>query len=147
MGQGPELIPTGLQARGIFEQAISVETNEFYRYASPAIVEAIFRPRCVCSSMELLRVLVYVFRAPGVAPNAEIIKSNLKQIEITLGVYEKILARQRYLAGDEYTLADMFHIPWIHYLRNLKFDIGKGRPNVARYVVLRIDRGLQLNSF
>lgn len=28
-----------------------------------------------------------------------------------LGVYEDILAKQKYLAGDELTLADLFHLP------------------------------------
>jgi glutathione S-transferase len=28
-----------------------------------------------------------------------------------LSVYEEILANQKYLAGDEFTLADLFHLP------------------------------------
>ena len=34
-----------------------------------------------------------------------------KDLEKTLAVYDKILAKQQYLAGDEVTLADLFHLP------------------------------------
>jgi glutathione S-transferase len=32
-------------------------------------------------------------------------------LDTVLSVYDKILARQKYLVGDELTLADLFHLP------------------------------------
>ena len=51
-----------------------------------------------------------------------------------LDAYEKILSKQKYLAGDELTLADLFHLPCGAKL----YVAGQGdfidkRPNVKRY--------------
>jgi len=32
-------------------------------------------------------------------------------LDTVFAVYDKILAKQKYLAGDELTLADLFHLP------------------------------------
>jgi glutathione S-transferase len=34
-----------------------------------------------------------------------------KDLDTVLAFYDKILAEQKYLAGDELTLADLFHLP------------------------------------
>jgi glutathione S-transferase len=34
-----------------------------------------------------------------------------KDFDTVLGVYEEILSRQKYLAGDDITLIDLFHLP------------------------------------
>lgn len=34
-----------------------------------------------------------------------------KDLDTVLAVYDNILATQRYIAGDELTLADLFHLP------------------------------------
>lgn len=36
---------------------------------------------------------------------------NEKDLDTVLAVYDKILAEQKYLAGGELTLADLFHLP------------------------------------
>jgi glutathione S-transferase len=59
---------------------------------------------------------------------------NLDLLGANLAVYEKTLAKQKYLAGDEITLADLYHLPygaeaWEVGLR----DVINKYPNVARW--------------
>lgn len=42
-------------------------------------------------------------------------------LEDTLRVYDRILAKQAYLAGDELTLADLFHLSYGKMIRDLGF--------------------------
>lgn len=42
--QGTKLIPDGLKERALFEQAASVEVNNFDPYASYAVGETVFKP-------------------------------------------------------------------------------------------------------
>lgn len=44
-------------------------------------------------------------------PDMERVAQAEKDFDTVLGVYEEILARQKYLAGDGITLADLFHLP------------------------------------
>ncbi len=81
-------------------------------------------------------------------------KEALERLERCLDVYDGILARQKYIAGDVrfpsssschsafvltemkvLTLVDLFHIPYAFELERLaKLDMFQTRPNVARYV-------------
>ena len=40
---------------------------------------------------------------------------------MALSTYEKILSKQAYLAGDEITLADLFHLPLGKLIKDLGF--------------------------
>lgn len=66
------------------------------------------------------------------------VDANAKLLEQKLDVYEKILSKQKYLAGDEFTLADLFHVPWGAKLPAAGIHAIEERPNVARSVVLFI---------
>jgi glutathione S-transferase len=49
--------------------------------------------------------------------------------------YERILSKQRYLAGEQVTLADLFHLPWGSYLSVINVKVLEDEehyPNVAR---------------
>jgi len=116
LGSGPELIPTEPKARAKFEQAASVEYAQFEPIASGILVEKVFKQ----------------FR--GLTANEERVKELVPQLEAKLDGYEAILSKQKYLAGDEVTLADLFHLPHC----NLVFEqLGYGgldkRPNVQRW--------------
>jgi glutathione S-transferase len=45
-------------------------------------------------------------------PDEEAVAKHTAALENTLKVYDGILAKQAYLAGDELTLADLFHLPY-----------------------------------
>lgn len=53
-------------------------------------------------------------------------------LEGKLDVYDKILSKQKYLAGNEVTLADLFHLPYGVLLPVAGSNALETRPNVAR---------------
>ncbi len=58
-----------------------------------------------------------------------------EELDATLEVYDSILAKQPYLAGDEVTLADLFHLPYGKMSKTLGFaDLYEGKYlNVKRW--------------
>ncbi|CRG83807.1 hypothetical protein PISL3812_01163 [Talaromyces islandicus] len=113
--QGTKLMPkeVDLQAYGLFEQACSVEMNFF-----DVPVYA----------------LVWEKRAQLGEPDEVMAKKNLDLLDTTLAVYETILSKQKFLAGDEITLADLYHLPygaeaWEVGLR----DVIRKYPHVTRW--------------
>lgn len=113
--QGTSLIPKDLKAKGIFEQAASVEQSNFDVYASAAVFENVFKPMF------------------GLTPNKDTFDSLIANLEKRLDVYDQILAKQKYVAGDEFTLADLFHIPYGVLLPAAGSNAIEARPNVARW--------------
>lgn len=116
-GKGTELVPNDAAAKGLFEQGASIEISYFDPSASGIVFERVFK------SMKGL----------GDADEARV--SSLKsQLSDRLDVYDKILAKQPYIGGQVFTLADLFHLPYGKKL----VDIGEGqlfesRPNVKRW--------------
>ncbi|KAF6755351.1 glutathione S-transferase [Ephemerocybe angulata] len=112
----PNLLPTAdLKARALFEQAASIETSDFDQYASHIVMEGLFKPMM-----------------GGTTDKAKVqdITSTLSK---KLDVYEQILSKQRYLSGDNITLADLFHVPYGVLLKRAGADVLDGRPNVKRW--------------
>jgi len=116
LGSGPELIPTEPKARAKFEQAASVEYAQFDPIAAGIIRERVFKQ----------------FR--GLAADEERVKELIPQLESKLDAYEVILGKQKYLAGDEITLADLFHTTYCSLIfERLKLGNLEKRPNVQRW--------------
>ncbi|KAH6913539.1 glutathione S-transferase [Coprinopsis sp. MPI-PUGE-AT-0042] len=114
--QGTPLIPlTDIKKKAIFEQAASVETANFDAHAATAVFEKLFKP---------------FFGLPADIPAFD---AHIKKLEGKLDVYDKILSKQKYLAGDELTLADLFHLPYAALLINDGSKVISDRPNVARW--------------
>ncbi|KAJ7256251.1 glutathione S-transferase [Mycena rebaudengoi] len=114
--QGTKLVPTDLKGKALFEQAASNEYSNFDPFSSKAVSEAVFRPMM------------------GFETNKAQLEESLKMLSATLDVYEAILGKQKYLAGDEVTLADLFHLPYGALLEKAGSDLmtTKG-PNVTRW--------------
>ncbi|KAJ7267951.1 glutathione S-transferase [Mycena rebaudengoi] len=114
--QGPKLVPTDLRGKALFEQAASNEYSNFDPFSSRAISEAVFKPMM------------------GMETNKANLEENLKTFSAKLDVYEAILGKQKYLAGDEVTLVDLFHLPYGAPLEKTGSDLvtTKG-PNVTRW--------------
>ena len=54
--------------------------------------------------------------------------------DTVLAVYDKILAKQKYLAGDELTLADLFHLPNASALKAFGYkETFEKYPNVDKW--------------
>jgi len=79
---------------------------------------------------------VAVDRRRGLRTDEARLQENIQRLNEKLDVYEGILGKQAYLAGDHVTLADLFHLPLGTMLEGrFEMDVFKPevRPNVARW--------------
>ncbi|KZV66911.1 thioredoxin-like protein [Peniophora sp. CONT] len=119
--KGPKLAPTtsDLPKYALYEQASSIEQSNFDVFASGAAAEKLFKP----------------MHGRGGSP--ELGDALLASLESKLEGYEKLLSKQKYLAGDEITLADLYHLTYGALLPKLGFTTletgANGKPNVARW--------------
>ncbi|EFC45992.1 predicted protein [Naegleria gruberi] len=116
-GQGTELIPTELKALGLFEQGASIETAYFDSNASGLVFEKLFKG----------------MMGYGAADEARV-KQLSEKLALNLDSYERVLAKQEFIGGNQFTLADLYHLPY----GNLLFAIGLGnllldRPHVKAW--------------
>ncbi|KAG6850566.1 hypothetical protein H0H93_011765 [Arthromyces matolae] len=113
--QGTKLIPTGLEEVALFEQAASNELCNFDPHAGPLYFETAWKPEI------------------GLTPNKEVVEEKIKRLSAKLEVYDAILGKQKYLAGDEFTLADLYHLPIGLGVFQGGVNIINDRANVARW--------------
>ncbi|KAJ7097157.1 glutathione S-transferase [Mycena belliarum] len=115
-GQGTPLVPTDPKGKALFEQAASIEFANFDPFASKAVFENVFKPML------------------GLTPDKAVFDTLISGLSAKLEVYEIILGKQKYLAGDEITLADLFHLPYGSLLKTAGSDImSTAGPNVTRW--------------
>ncbi|THH27556.1 hypothetical protein EUX98_g6628 [Antrodiella citrinella] len=118
--------PSDLQKWAKFEQAASIEQSNFDVYAAGLAAERVFRP------------------AKGLAGDENVAQRHIEMLSAKLDAYDVILSKQRYLAGDEYTLADLFHLPYGALITKIGIDFlvdETKRPHVARCVINSVARG------
>ncbi|KAH6913598.1 glutathione S-transferase [Coprinopsis sp. MPI-PUGE-AT-0042] len=104
-----------MKSRAMFEQACSIETANFDQFASKAVFEMIFKPMT------------------GEQSDKGVFDGLCRDLDGKLEVYDKILSKQKYLAGDEITLADLFHLPYGALLSKAGSEVMRSRPNVRRW--------------
>lgn len=110
-----KLIPQDLKKRAVFEQAASVEQSNFDYIAAPLVYEVLIKKRY------------------GLETDTAKVAELTGRLTQKLDVYERILSKQKYLAGDELTLADLFHLPYGALLPVAGVYLIQERPNVARW--------------
>jgi glutathione S-transferase len=116
LGSGPTLVPTEPRAVAKFEQAASVEYAQFDPVASAIAKEKVFKPRY------------------GQQTDESVVAELVPRLEIKLDGYEAILSKQKYLTGDELTLADLFHLPYgVIIFDNLQLGGLDKRPHLKRW--------------
>ncbi|KAF9475962.1 glutathione S-transferase [Pholiota conissans] len=113
--QGTPLIPTDPKEYALYLQAASTELTHFNDLAERAVIEKVFKPM------------------RGAATDMAVYEGLLKSLDSKLDVYDKILSKQKYLAGNEVTLADLYHIPFGVMLGMGGSDIMTSKPNVKRW--------------
>ncbi|KAI5123839.1 hypothetical protein M0805_009131 [Coniferiporia weirii] len=94
-----------------------------------AIHSSYFHPFAFGASTELVITLLWGKQTDKAraAEYVQTLKENLK-------AYKVILSKQKYLAGDEFTLADLFHLPFGTVLTDYTNFTGlEATPNVARW--------------
>jgi len=77
-----------------FEQVASIEVSDFDPYASGWAIEKIFKP------------------ARGLQSDDTAAVTYLDTLRTKLDGCERILTKTKWLAGDDITLADIFHLPY-----------------------------------
>ncbi|KAF5327410.1 hypothetical protein D9619_003957 [Psilocybe cf. subviscida] len=113
--QGTPLVPTDFKKLALSKQAQSVEVSSFNPYAERAVLEMVIKPTL-----------------GGVGDKA-LSDELLATLDKKLDVYDEILGKQKYLAGDEITLADLFHLPYASMLPLAGSNLMDRKPNVARW--------------
>lgn len=113
--QGTPLLPTDPTAIAFFEQAASIETSNYEPFVSGLAWE-----------------LKFTMWFGGKTDEARA-KSLQGQLSAKLDVYDAILGKQKYLAGNDITLADLFHLPYGAVILDIGLDEFSSRPNVARW--------------
>ncbi|KAJ7892417.1 glutathione S-transferase [Mycena leptocephala] len=114
--QGTSLLPAGLKEWTLVEQAASVELANFL----PVVLNVV---------TELVRKPMSGKPADDVASAAA-----LAELSAILDIYEIILSKYKFLAGDEFTIADLFHLSYAPMLADAGVAIMKSTgPNVVRW--------------
>jgi glutathione S-transferase len=90
---GGPLVPGDIKAHGKMEQWISIETSEFSAHAMKFIYE-------------------YVFKRPQ---DPAVLAAAQAALDVTCNVMEKQLAKTPFLAGSDFSLADVSFMPYIEY--------------------------------
>lgn len=109
--------PADLQKTGRFEQGASIELSNFDPFASALGFENVFKP-----VLGLQTDPVFAEKLKGL-------------LEAKLAGYEVLLGRQKYLAGDEVSIVDLFHLPYgaLLKIQNIDFLESDKYPNVKKW--------------
>ena len=72
----------------------------------------------------------------------KIVESSVVELEKVLDVYEKRLQNSTYIGGNDFSIADISHIPYTNHLLRCGFkELFKSRPNVYKWVKRIMKRG------
>ncbi|RHZ56276.1 glutathione S-transferase family protein [Aspergillus thermomutatus] len=118
-GQGTELAPleSDLKAWALYQQAVSIELSYFDPFVSQLAYEKVFKP----------------LKGHGETDEARV-KTLLSQLDLTLQGYERVLSKQKYLAGDQVTFADLAHLPYGVFVEQFGFaDLIAKYPHFQKY--------------
>ncbi|KAF4341192.1 glutathione S-transferase [Fusarium beomiforme] len=85
-----------------YEQAASVEYSYFDPTVKSLAYENIFKK--------------FMGQGDPDRPVVEKLKTDLVKV---LQHYEKVLSNSEYLAGNQFSLVDIYHMPWVHFLPRL----------------------------
>ncbi|KAG8694710.1 hypothetical protein FRC08_008305 [Ceratobasidium sp. 394] len=116
-GKDSQLMPDASdpKAYGRFEQAASVEYSAFDPPAAKMVEQR------------------FINKLIGIPVDEAAATSAEKLLKTKLEGYERILSKQKYLAGDRITLADLFHLPAGSYLDQYDPNILRSTPSVKRW--------------
>lgn len=96
--QGTDLLGKSIEERGLVEQWLEVEAQNFHPHVYNLSLHILFAP------------------ALGFPPDEKLIKESEEKLGKVLDVYEERLSRSKYLGGDFFSLADLSHLPFTQYL-------------------------------
>ncbi|KAF8172246.1 glutathione S-transferase [Mycena galopus ATCC 62051] len=113
--QGTNLLPKGLKERSLVEQVASVEAATFYPAILAVVQEVVGKSR------------------RGLIIDQAVLDKALIRFKEKLAVYDIILGENRFLAGEEFSLADLCHYAYAPLLADARIDVMTSQgPNVTR---------------
>ncbi|KAJ4975101.1 hypothetical protein NE237_000207 [Protea cynaroides] len=95
--QGTDLLGKTLEEKGLVEQWLETEGQNFHPPIYILIMRLVFHPKL------------------GLPIDDKIVKESEEKLEKVLDIYEERLSKSKYLAGNFFSLADLSHIPLTHY--------------------------------
>jgi len=113
--QGTPLLPTGIEANALYQQAVFVEFSHYHQHGLAAAREVFNKQR------------------QGLTPDKEVYEKHITELSGKLDVYDKILSKQKYLLGNEISLVDFYHLPVGMMVGRTGSDVIQSKPNVARW--------------
>ena len=99
--QGTPLFGKTLKDRALVNQWLEVESQNYNPAISSIVSEVVFNE----------------YR--GLTTDEKVVEEQLARLEKVLDVYEEHLSKNKYLAGDFFSMADLSHLPLTHYLVNV----------------------------
>lgn len=111
------LLGSGVVGRALVDQWLEAEAQSFNPPTSALVYQLVFAP-----SMKL-------------KTDPAAIREGEAKLKKVLDVYDRWLGERRFLAGDDFSLADLSHLPNAHYLVTAtdKFPLLTSRKNVGRW--------------
>ena len=112
----PALVPSDAQGAALTNQWISAAESYFVPHVAPVIVETLFR------------------RYLGGEANLAAIESGQEKMQTALDAADHVLQSSPYLAGEEFSLADIHFMPYFEYLEKTGLDeLVKRRRNLTAW--------------
>jgi glutathione S-transferase len=97
---GTELLGKTLKEKARVNQWCDVEAHNYNPVVSSIIFQVVYAP------------------LKGMSTDEKVVEEQMAKLEKVLDVYEAHLANNKYLAGDFFSLADLQHVPYTHFLIN-----------------------------
>lgn len=102
--QGTNLLGNTIEERGLVEQWVEVEANNFHPPIYNLTLHILFASKL------------------GFPADEDLIKESEEKLGKVLDIYEERLSKSKYLAGDFFSLADMSNLP---FTQRLVSEMGK----------------------
>jgi glutathione S-transferase len=99
--QGTPLFGKTAKDKALVNQWLEVESQNYNPCVSSIVYQLVFVPM------------------QGKQGDETVVKQQLEKLEKILDIYEAHLSKNKYLAGDFFSLADLSHIPYTFYLVNV----------------------------
>ncbi|KAL6983237.1 Glutathione S-transferase F9 [Sarracenia purpurea var. burkii] len=115
--QGSDLLGKTIEDRGLVEQWLEVEAHNFHPPIDNLVIQILFSPML------------------GLTADQKLIQESEEKLGKVLDIYEQRLSKTKYLAGDFFSLADLSHLPFTHYLMGVmgKEYMIRDRKNVSAW--------------
>ncbi|KAL5977198.1 Glutathione S-transferase F9 [Asimina triloba] len=102
--QGTNLLGKSLEEKALVEQWLEVEAQNYHPLVYTIVLQVAFHPKF------------------GLPVDEKLVRESEEKLGKVFDIYEERLSKSKYLAGDFYSLADLSHLPFTHFVVN---DLGK----------------------